>query len=671
MENRNNALHYKMYKSGKSIVYAGLATTAALAGLVLANTNATAVHADTAAPASAAITSNVASSAVANSSAATSAEIASQEAVVNSASANVAQQQNVVNAASDALQSATNLNSNSAAVASAASAYSAANSDYYAARHAQAVAHKAANAASDSAAVVSGVNTADLTAWWNQSGQSDYNRAMNAKSNAQANLDEAQAQSDSVVNAWNQASDAVVAAEKAGLKSNSNEMKALNAQKSLAWNNMQTVQNAIASARKQVKAADSILNSEKDGISLNEAKAIMDQLPALKKAAQEAEQAYKDAVQATKDAGDIANAKFDAWTAARKANNLPYGTDDPVYQSLSDAASSAAAQISRDEAGMKALPTADGTKLSQAEEWAKEAQTKLDHTNSELPTFESNVKFFQTKFDEANKTLEEAKANYAKNPTDLNKRLVDNANGLVGTINGQLVAAQAKLTGAQKVQKQQQEQVDYWTNQVKGVKDSARYAEFVNEINTDKAIVQKFNDAKANMKNAAASAEKVAPLKAAYDEALQTLKAYQNQLAAAQAKLASMKGETPTPEPDQPTKPDDTTKPGDTTKPSEGSDKTETTTPDKNGVASDFTGVKDDKYYLNGKQVTKAAYDAHFVAQSLDVVKASTKGASSAATANDSKSLPQTGNENASAVVALGVVSAMFGLGLAAKKREF
>ena len=671
MENRNNALHYKMYKSGKSIVYAGLATTAALAGLVLANTNATAVHADTAAPASAAITSNVASSAVANSSAATSAEIASQEAVVNSASANVAQQQNVVNAASDALQSATNLNSNSAAVASAASAYSAANSDYYAARHAQAVAHKAANAASDSAAVVSGVNTADLTAWWNQSGQSDYNRAMNAKSNAQANLDEAQAQSDSVVNAWNQASDAVVAAEKAGLKSDSNEMKALNAQKSLAWNNMQTVQNAIASARKQVKAADSILNSEKDGISLNEAKAIMDQLPALKKAAQEAEQAYKDAVQATKDAGDIANAKFDAWTAARKANNLPYGTDDPVYQSLSDAASSAAAQISRDEAGMKALPTADGTKLSQAEEWAKEAQTKLDHTNSELPTFESNVKFFQTKFDEANKTLEEAKANYAKNPTDLNKRLVDNANGLVGTINGQLVAAQTKLTGAQKAQKQQQEQVDYWTNQVKGVKDSARYAEFVNEINTDKAIVQKFNDAKANMKNAAASAEKVAPLKAAYDEALQTLKAYQNQLTAAQAKLASMKGETPTPEPDQPTKPDDTTKPGDTTKPSEGSDKTETTTPDKNGVASDFTGVKDDKYYLNGKQVTKAAYDAHFVAQSLDVVKASTKGASSAATANDSKSLPQTGNENASAVVALGAVSAMFGLGLAAKKREF
>ncbi|WP_431814407.1 LPXTG cell wall anchor domain-containing protein [Limosilactobacillus portuensis] len=286
--------------------------------------------------------------------------------------------------------------------------------------------------------------------------------------------------------------------------------------------------------------------------------------------------------------------------------------------------------------------------------------------NSELPTFESNVKFFQTKLDEANKTLEEAKANYAKNPTKLNQQLVDNANGLVGTFTGQLTAAQAKLNGAQKAQKQQQEQVDYWTNQVKGVKDSARYAEFVNEINTDKAIVQKFNDAKTNMKNAAASAEKVAPLKAAYDEALQTLKAYQNQLAAAQAKLAAMKGETTPTNPDQPSD-----KPGQNTGDNTNNNTSDTT--NKDNVAPNFTGEKNGNYYVNGKQVTKAAYDAHVAAQSLATVKtsASVKGASVAATANDSKALPQTGNENASAVVALGAVSAMFGLGLAAKKREF
>ena len=46
MNVRNNSLHYKMYKSKKNIVYAGLVTTAALAGLTLSNVNKT-VSADT------------------------------------------------------------------------------------------------------------------------------------------------------------------------------------------------------------------------------------------------------------------------------------------------------------------------------------------------------------------------------------------------------------------------------------------------------------------------------------------------------------------------------------------------------------------------------------------------------------------------------------------------
>lgn len=36
-----------------------------------------------------------------------------------------------------------------------------------------------------------------------------------------------------------------------------------------------------------------------------------------------------------------------------------------------------------------------------------------------------------------------------------------------------------------------------------------------------------------------------------------------------------------------------------------------------------------------------------------------------------SNNLPQTGNENSAAVMALGAVSAMLGLGMVAKKREF
>ena len=80
-----------------------------------------------------------------------------------------------------------------------------------------------------------------------------------------------------------------------------------------------------------------------------------------------------------------------------------------------------------------------------------------------------------------------------------------------------------------------------------------------------------------------------------------------------------------------------------------------------NGVVNGFTGVNGNNYYVNGQQVTKAQYEA-YVAN-----KAQQNGAQTATAAT----LPHTGNENSAAIVALGAVSAMFGLGLAAKKREF
>ncbi len=39
-------MHFKMYKSGKNWMVAGLMTTAVLAGLTLGNVNATEAHAD-------------------------------------------------------------------------------------------------------------------------------------------------------------------------------------------------------------------------------------------------------------------------------------------------------------------------------------------------------------------------------------------------------------------------------------------------------------------------------------------------------------------------------------------------------------------------------------------------------------------------------------------------
>ena len=115
MENRNNALHYKMYKSGKSIVYAGLATTAALAGLVLANTNATAVHAD-ATPATEQTATPAASTA-------TSAQISAAQKAVSDASDQVTSASAAVTSAQSAVNSAEQLNSGVTAVNSANQVY--------------------------------------------------------------------------------------------------------------------------------------------------------------------------------------------------------------------------------------------------------------------------------------------------------------------------------------------------------------------------------------------------------------------------------------------------------------------------------------------------------------------------------------------------------------------
>lgn len=103
MNVRNNSLHYKMYKSKKNIVYAGLVTTAALAGLTLSNVNNT-VSADTTSAAnSSALTTSATNSSATNSSA-TSEQI-------SAASANVVATSNALSDANKAVASAqTNYN---------------------------------------------------------------------------------------------------------------------------------------------------------------------------------------------------------------------------------------------------------------------------------------------------------------------------------------------------------------------------------------------------------------------------------------------------------------------------------------------------------------------------------------------------------------------------------
>ena len=123
MNVRNNSLHYKMYKSKKNIVYAGLVTTAALAGLTLSNVNNT-VSADTTSAAdNSALTTSAAntSSPVASDSAATSSAASD-----NSAASSSATSEQIASASSNVVVKSAALSDANQAVASAQTNYNSA-----------------------------------------------------------------------------------------------------------------------------------------------------------------------------------------------------------------------------------------------------------------------------------------------------------------------------------------------------------------------------------------------------------------------------------------------------------------------------------------------------------------------------------------------------------------
>ncbi len=115
-------MHFKMYKSGKNWMVAGLMTTAVLAGLTLGNVNATEAHADVNTP--------VATSTAAQPQKVSQAEYNAQSQKVAEDAAAVANQQKNVNAAQNALDTAMGNTSAAKAVNSASTAFSNAHSDY-------------------------------------------------------------------------------------------------------------------------------------------------------------------------------------------------------------------------------------------------------------------------------------------------------------------------------------------------------------------------------------------------------------------------------------------------------------------------------------------------------------------------------------------------------------
>ena len=688
MENRNNALHYKMYKSGKSIVYAGLATTAALAGLVLANTNATAVHADATPAATEQVANNSSAAKPAANSTATSAQIsaASDKVVATSgalSSANVA-----VSAAQSNYSAAMNLNSGVAAVASASAAYKEASdaqssadktlkTDSNAAKHAGIAYKKASAAYSDFQRDYAGLNlpkTANEAQTRLTSDEAELTSYTNQLSDVSATSDALQgqlsAQAAKILAAQTAQSNAQAANDNAALEAAKEQLQILRAgyaslEQSIKENGQQW--NKVNGKKSDAQIR---VNADKTNVQLLNK---LNETSAAKQAADDAYTATRLNYKALQKAADDA---FEAWNNVSRSYNLPNGTVLKELQGSVNTQSDNYAKAKAAVEGNTAYPQykADSDAVSDAQKNLADAQSNASAANKAAEDAQSTL-------DSANAALAAAKTDAEKAEA---KAKVAEATTALQLANVKKASAASNVKAAQAAVKAAQDKLN------NDLKNDPNGKYLLGAIENEKNAETAFNSAKdllnqayKNLDNAKDAQAAVDAASAALENAKAAQKAAQEAYDQAVAEYKDLTGTTPTP--DQPNKPDDNTgdetKPSedgdktntDATKPSEDGDKTNTDATNKDNVASDFTGEKNGNYYVNGKQVTKAAYDAHVAAQSLATVKtsASVKGASAAATANDSKALPQTGNENASAVVALGAVSAMFGLGLAAKKREF
>lgn len=658
MENRKNALHYKMYKSGKSIVYAGLATTAAVAGLALANANNTA----SAATVNDQQTVEVANTATAQTG--NSDQIQSATAAVSAASDNVVKAQQAVSDAQAAVNSANNLNSDVAAVNKAQTAYSdalakraAANknsvdaqSDFdQASANAEGAITTAANAQGFAANDQKAANKA--VAYWN---------AISAEtSSAQASVAAAKPQYDQKV------SDAqenynVQSAYVTDLATQTNNLKS--AASTAAANNASNADRlatAAANMEKKYNSAAYALNTTY-AYQLNSAKADVQYFKNLEEKNTNTMNAVKDAL-----------TKISAFLTAKAANENAYQASVAAQAAVSQTEKAYLAAMDAhnlpNDQQLEKIETQAATDAN----WAKSYQHQLDATGySAASDAVVNATSAQAALSSANAAVSEAQANYNANKTSANGAALASAQAVQASaeadalVYGSVKDAQDNLKNVLK----QTVSVNEGTQTVQMTVSDL--VEIVNQWNAKAAAsTKKLNDVKANL-------AAVKDVQAAVDAA-------NAQLATANTNLASAKQAY-----QDALDALNALKPGSDT-PNSGSDSNSGSSSDSNASsdnqgsnassdsnASSATTSDAAKPAGSANGGSQAAAATTLSGNKAAAVAFAAKGnavasASREASQNDSKALPQTGNENTAAVVALGAVSAMFGLGLAAKKREF
>ena len=679
---QNNKLRFKMYKSGKNWMVAGLMTTAVLAGLTLSNGNVVA-HADTATAATTTQVANKKQEVSQDQYDAQKAKVATDQTNVNNA-------QNAVNDAQKAVDNAKNANENAAKVNDAKTAWKNAESDYKKANSDYNNAHKAtgvAKAAADKANAYKNnwdKNEADLynklqnqisdatatkTAQTKVANDEDakakkddaaYDATVKLQAEAQANLDKVKADKKATEDQKQDAADYN--------QSLLDQMNALyqDSQKHKAARNAASAK--VAAADKTIRNANKILAPKSDknsaGRDLLGHKSAADSAAAKQAAYETALQHEKD-LKAIRDAARLtANQKKDAYTQARADYNLP---NDAEYAEMQKKATGARQKINAD----KADPAY--TAVTKTEGHIKVANKVLNNAKKAVDAIQAKIDTQNDKLAKAQADLDAAKAAAAKDPDDdvlasnvvakqsivnaINNRLhgADGKDG-AASLMGQLAAAKQKVTD-------RTNDLNWWNKKLDDDKANARYQKLVNDIAYSQSIIDKADQAKANRAAAKGADDAVAPLEAALAQKQSELKTYTDALNADTNILNNMfvKGTDDNKDNgDHNTTGKDTKDKGDDTKtPASSVDGDKTTTGVKEGNSA--------KSNASQVAMTRAEYRAaNKVAAANEANAKDTKNDAK----NDAK-LPQTSNNESTAAIALGAVSAMLGLGLVAKKREF
>ena len=252
----------------------------------------------------------------------------------------------------------------------------------------------------------------------------------------------------------------------------------------------------------------------------------------------------------------------------------------------------------------------------------KNAQDELATNQQKLANAEQQLKEDQAKLDQAKKDLAAATTDKEK---QVAQTAVDDWTGYVQTDKDNVATFNNWIKGSQA-------NVDAAQAALTASENSAAYKNVMQAINDCQAKIDANKTAQANWEAYKNGAANLTALQAKLAQEQQTLKDLQDLLAKDQAVLDNMVVEGST---GDHTNNGDATKPGENTKANQGNSNATATAGQKSNVS-----VK-----ANGKKVF-------------------------AATKAKAKKLPQTGN-NSAAVVALGALTGMLGLGLAAKKREF